>query len=81
MSPQELRLARESLNLTQTELATKIGVSLRTLQEWEKTKIPETKVAQVVKVLSESGYEETAYPPPSNIEEIKSFEVPLPLMG
>ena len=54
MSPQELRLARESLNLTQTELATKIGVSLRTLQEWEKTKIPETKIAQVVKVLSES---------------------------
>ena len=77
MSPQELRLARESLNLTQTELATKIGVSLRTLQEWEKTKIPETKVAQVVKVLSESRYEETAHPPLSNIEDIKSFEVPL----
>ena len=78
MSPQELRLARESLNLTQTELANRIGVSLRTLQEWEKTKIPETKVAQVVKVLSESGHEEPAYPPlSSNIEEVKSYEVPL----
>ena len=78
MSPKELRLARESLNLTQTELAARIGVSLRTLQEWEKTKIPETKIAQVVKVLSESGYEEIAYPPPSsNIEEIKTYEVPL----
>ena len=78
MSPKELRLARESLNLTQTELAARIGVSLRTLQEWEKTKIPETKIAQVVKVLSESGYEEIAYPPPSSkIEEIKTYEVPL----
>ena len=62
MSPQELRLARESLNLTQTVLASKIGVSLRTLQDWEKFKVPETKVAQIEKVLREMQYAEVAHP-------------------
>ena len=61
MSPQELRLARESLKLTQTVLASRIGVSLRTLQDWEKSKVPETKVAQIEKVLNEMRCAETSH--------------------
>ena len=32
----ELRRRREALGLTQTQLAERLGVGLRTLQEWEK---------------------------------------------
>jgi DNA-binding transcriptional regulator YiaG len=35
MDGQELRRQREALGLTQAQLATRFGVSLRTLQEWE----------------------------------------------
>jgi DNA-binding transcriptional regulator YiaG len=35
MKGQELRTRREALGLTQTQLAWRLGISLRALQEWE----------------------------------------------
>ena len=44
MNGLELKKIRNSLNLTQTELADKVGVSMRTVQNWEKdvNKIPKS---------------------------------------
>jgi DNA-binding transcriptional regulator YiaG len=38
-----IREARDALNLTQAELADEIGVSSRTVQNWEAGKVPRPK--------------------------------------
>lgn len=46
MTPSEIRILREKLNLTQEELAERIGVSLRTIQNYEAGGIiPKAKVS------------------------------------
>lgn len=40
MTPEQLRAARESLALTQTDVATALGVDLRTYQRWESGEAP-----------------------------------------
>jgi DNA-binding transcriptional regulator YiaG len=42
-SADQLKAAREEANLTQAELATRLGVSTRSVQHWEAGKVPQPK--------------------------------------
>lgn len=74
MNALEIRENRKRLGLTQKELAKKIGVSLKTISNYEKGEvIPESKKALLHKVLTtiEAGQVEE---PASNYQKLKNYD-------
>lgn len=58
---EEIREAREAADLTQLELADRLGVSARTVQYWEAGKVPKAKHRRLVKAwLAEAADGEAA---------------------
>lgn len=51
ISADDLRQVRSHLDLTQAEMASHIGVSPRTMVNWETNGVPESKVVRVAKVI------------------------------
>lgn len=51
ISADDLRLVRSHLDLTQAEMAEHIGVSPRTMVNWETGGVPDSKVTRVLKVV------------------------------
>lgn len=49
----ELRLVRAHMDLTQAEMAAHLGISARTIVNWETNGVPDSKVARVHAVLKE----------------------------
>jgi putative transcriptional regulator len=59
MEAKEIIKARKLLNLSQTELAKRMGVSINTIQNWEYGKtIPKTKIPFLKTILKQATYEE-----------------------
>ncbi|MFP3579960.1 helix-turn-helix transcriptional regulator [Arthrobacter sp. SIMBA_036] len=51
ISADELRLVRSHMDLTQAEMASHLGISPRTIVNWETSGVPDSKAARVLSVL------------------------------
>lgn len=51
ISANELRLVRSHMDLTQAEMASHLGISPRTIVNWETSGVPDSKAARVLSVL------------------------------
>lgn len=53
MKPEQVREARERMGWTQEQLATMMGVDVRTIHRWETRSIPETAAILLAKLMEE----------------------------
>lgn len=68
----QLRSQRNALRLTQMELASKLGVSQRTIVSWERSEVPLSKVLRVHTMLFQDGTPENVTLSDFSTEELLS---------